>query len=178
MSKKRNFPQPESTLPEFGIELMVPKSLQNNAEMSRMLFFTLGIDQDVVNEDNDKLVQLRHEYGVHQVHEMCRIIGEPNRHNQILIQPVPSGESGLSNVFWADLDLMITQTKVDLEKDFCTGKLIKKSVDAGQWIFVLDSDGYSKAGSQHIASRIGLSSSQTVLDSPKVKNLDGYTFVQ
>jgi hypothetical protein len=58
MSKKRNFLQSESTLAEFGIELMVPKSLQNNAEMSCMLFFTLGIDQDVVNEDNDKLVQL------------------------------------------------------------------------------------------------------------------------
>jgi hypothetical protein len=37
-----------------------------------MIFFTLGIDQDVVNEDNDKLAHLRHEYGVHQVHEMCR----------------------------------------------------------------------------------------------------------
>jgi hypothetical protein len=56
MSKKRNFLQPESTLAELGIELMVPKSLQNNAEMPRMLFFTLGIAQDVVNEDNDKLV--------------------------------------------------------------------------------------------------------------------------
>jgi hypothetical protein len=32
--------------------------LQNNAEMSCMLFFTLGIDQDVVNEYHDKLVQL------------------------------------------------------------------------------------------------------------------------
>jgi hypothetical protein len=56
MSKKMSFFQPESTLAEFGIELMVPKSLQNNVEMSRMLFFTLGIDQDVVSEDNDKLV--------------------------------------------------------------------------------------------------------------------------
>jgi hypothetical protein len=76
ISKKRNFLQPESTLAEFGIELMVSRSLQNNSKMSHMLFFTLGIDQDIVNEDHDKLVQLRHEYGVHQVHEMCRSIGE------------------------------------------------------------------------------------------------------
>jgi hypothetical protein len=55
---------------------MVSKSLKNNSKMLRMLFFTLGIDQDVVNEDHDKLVQLQHEYGVHQVHEMCRSIGE------------------------------------------------------------------------------------------------------
>jgi hypothetical protein len=55
---------------------MVSKSLQNNSEMLHMLFFTLEIDQDAINEGHDKLVELRHEYGVHQVHEMCRSIGE------------------------------------------------------------------------------------------------------
>jgi hypothetical protein len=49
MPKKWNFLQPESTHAELGIELMVSKSLQNNLEMLRMLFFTLGIDQDVLN---------------------------------------------------------------------------------------------------------------------------------
>jgi hypothetical protein len=44
MSKKWNFLQPESALDELGIELMVSKSLQNNSEMLRMPFFTLGID--------------------------------------------------------------------------------------------------------------------------------------
>jgi hypothetical protein len=132
MSKKRNFLQPESTLAEFDIELMVSKSLQNNLEILCMLFFTLGIDQDVINEDHVKLVQLRHEYRVHQVHEMCMSIDEPKRHNQILIQPIPSGESGIRNVFWVDLNLMITQTKIDLGKDICTGKLIEKNIDAGQ----------------------------------------------
>jgi hypothetical protein len=71
--------------------------------------FTLEIDQDVVNKDNDKPVQLRHEYGVHQVQEMYRSIDEPKRHNQILIQPVPGREGGLTNVFRADLDLVITE---------------------------------------------------------------------
>jgi hypothetical protein len=85
MSKKRNFLRLESIVAQFGIELMVLKSLQNNSEMSCMPFFTLGIDQDVINEYYDKLVQLHHEYGVHQVHEMCRSIGESKRHNKILI---------------------------------------------------------------------------------------------
>jgi hypothetical protein len=80
MSKKRNFLQPKRTLAEFGIELMVPKSLQKNTEMSRMLFFTLEIDQDVVNKGNDKLVQLWHEYELHQVHEMYRSISESKRY--------------------------------------------------------------------------------------------------
>jgi hypothetical protein len=76
MSKKGNFLQPESTLPEFGIELMVTKSSQNNLKVLLMLCFILGVDQDVINENHDKLVQLQHEHGVHQVHKMCRSIGE------------------------------------------------------------------------------------------------------
>jgi hypothetical protein len=36
---------------------------------------------------------------------------------------------------------MITRTKIDLGKDFGTDKLIEKNIDAGQRIFVLDSDG-------------------------------------
>jgi hypothetical protein len=131
LSQKRDFLQPESTLAEFGIESMVSKSLQNNSKMMRMIFFTLGIDQDVVNKDHDKLVHLRHEYGVHQVHEMYRSIGKSKRHNQILIEPVPGREGGLRNFFWTDLDSMITGMKINLGKDSCTGKLIKQNVDAG-----------------------------------------------
>jgi hypothetical protein len=109
-----------------------------------MLFFIFGVDQDVINEDHDKLVEFRHEYGVHQVHEMCRSIGESKRHNQILIQSIPDGEDSLRNVFRMNLDLVVTQIKIDLGKVFSTGKLIKKNVDAEQWIFILDSDGIQR----------------------------------
>jgi hypothetical protein len=123
---------------------MIPESLQNNVEMSHMLFFIFGVDQDVINEDHDKLVEFQHEYRVHQVHEMYRSIGESKRHNQILIQSVPNGEDSLRNVFRMNLDLVVTQIKIDLEKVFSTGKLIKKNVNAEQWIFVLDNDGIQR----------------------------------
>jgi hypothetical protein len=44
--------------------------------MLLMFFFILRVDQDVINEYYDKLFQLWHEYGVHQLHEMCRSISE------------------------------------------------------------------------------------------------------
>jgi dynactin complex subunit len=108
VAKKRYFLQPECTLAELGIELMVAKSLQDNMKMLLMLFLILGVDQDVVNEDHDKLVQLWHEYEVHQVHKMCKSISESKRHNQLLIQPIPGGEGSLRDVFQMDLDLMVT----------------------------------------------------------------------
>jgi hypothetical protein len=36
---------------------MAAKSLQDNTKMLLMPFFIVGVDQDVVNEDHDKLVQ-------------------------------------------------------------------------------------------------------------------------
>jgi hypothetical protein len=61
-----------------------------------------------VNEDHDKLVQLYHEYGLHQVHEVSGGVGQPKRHHQILIETVSSGESSLWNIFFTDLNLAIT----------------------------------------------------------------------
>jgi hypothetical protein len=76
MSKKWNLLKPEYTLAKLGKKLMVTKSLQDNPKMLLMLFLILRVDQDVINEYLDELVQLRHEYEVHLVHEMCRSIGE------------------------------------------------------------------------------------------------------
>jgi hypothetical protein len=36
---------------------------------------------------------------------------------------------------------MVTRTEIDNRKDLRTGKLIKKDVDAGQRVLVLDGDG-------------------------------------
>jgi hypothetical protein len=106
--------------------------------MLLMLLFILGVDQYVINEDHDKLVQLQHEYRVHQVHEMCRSIGESTRHNQILIQPIPGGECSLKNIFQTDLDLMTTRMEIDLEKDLSTDKLIKRMSMRGKgYLFLM-----------------------------------------
>jgi hypothetical protein len=56
MSKNWNLLYPKCTLAELGIELVVTKSLQDNPETLHMLFFILGVDQDVINEYHNKLV--------------------------------------------------------------------------------------------------------------------------
>jgi hypothetical protein len=61
-----NFAQLELTLVILRIELMITQSRKHNAELSLMLFLVLRIDQDVINEHQNKLVQLCHEYIIHQ----------------------------------------------------------------------------------------------------------------
>jgi hypothetical protein len=40
-----------------------------------MLLFRLGINKDVIDEDNDKLIQKLHEYLIHEIHEIGGGIG-------------------------------------------------------------------------------------------------------
>jgi hypothetical protein len=93
---------------------MITQSLKHNAEMLFVFFLTFRKDQDIVNEDHNKLVQFFHENRIHQVHEVSRGVGQTKGHHQILIETVSSGESGLLDIFFMDLDLMIARMKVNL----------------------------------------------------------------
>jgi hypothetical protein len=46
-----------------------------------MLFLVLRKDQDVINEDHNKVVKLCHQYKVRQVQEMSRGVGQPEWHH-------------------------------------------------------------------------------------------------
>jgi hypothetical protein len=54
-------------------------------EMLGMIFWSFRIDQDVINEDHNKLVEFLHEDGIHEVHEIGWSISETKRHDKILI---------------------------------------------------------------------------------------------
>jgi hypothetical protein len=114
VTQELSFGQPEHALAELHIQLMIRQSLKHNVEMLFMLFLTLRKDQDVINEDHDKLVQLFHENRVHQVHEVSGGVGQTKGHYQILIKTISGGESSLWDIFFMDLDLMIGKTKVNL----------------------------------------------------------------
>jgi hypothetical protein len=77
VTQEWNFVELELTLVVLRIELVITQSMKHNAEMPFMLFLALREDQDVINENHDKLVQLCHEYRVHQVHEVSGGVGQP-----------------------------------------------------------------------------------------------------
>jgi hypothetical protein len=77
MTQELNFAQPELALAELRIKLMITQSLKHNVKMLFMLFLTLIKEQDVINEDHDKLVYLFHENQVHQVHKVSGVLVRP-----------------------------------------------------------------------------------------------------
>ena len=90
-----------------------------------MLFFIFGVDKNVVDEHNNKLVQTLHEHLIHEIHEIGRSIRQTKTHHGVLVQSVTGGEGGLRNIRLSDTKLMITGPKVDLGKGLCSIHLIK-----------------------------------------------------
>ncbi|MFS7972908.1 hypothetical protein Hanom_Chr09g00850361 [Helianthus anomalus] len=49
--------------------------------MLLMVNLTFGVNEDVIDEDNDKFIQVRFTNAIHEIHECSRCICEPKRHH-------------------------------------------------------------------------------------------------
>jgi hypothetical protein len=63
-----------------------------------MFFFCLGVNQNVVNENHNKLIQLLHEHLIHEIHEIGGGIHKSKGHNGILIESIPGAKHCLGNI--------------------------------------------------------------------------------
>jgi hypothetical protein len=52
-------------LTKLGIKLMFPKHLQHQPQLMSMLFLILRINKYVIQEHNEKLIQIVSEYSIH-----------------------------------------------------------------------------------------------------------------
>jgi hypothetical protein len=108
--------------------------------MFGVLFLAFGIDENIIDNNHDKFIELRHEHGVHEVHEVGGGISESERHYQELVKTITSGKRGFRNIAQSNLDLVVARTKVDLREDFGTSQLVKKNIDSRKRVFVFDGD--------------------------------------
>jgi hypothetical protein len=116
VTQEWHFNNLEFTLAKLCIELMIPQPLKHDSQMLFMFYRTLRIYEYVIDEGHDKPVQLQHEYGVHEVHEVCWHIGQSKRHDKILIQPVSHSESSLGDIFGTNFNLMVAGAEINLEE--------------------------------------------------------------
>jgi hypothetical protein len=56
---------------------MVSEVLENNVKMFSMVLLVLGINKNVVDKNQDKLVKLWHKNLIHEIHEVGRSIVRP-----------------------------------------------------------------------------------------------------
>jgi hypothetical protein len=70
----------------------------------------------VINENHNELVQLWHEYRIHEVHKVCWRICQSKRHDKILIESISHSETSHGDIFGMDINLVITGAEINLEE--------------------------------------------------------------
>jgi hypothetical protein len=78
MAKKSYLVQSRRTLGKLSVKLVSSKPLQSLPQMLLMVFLTLRVNQNVVDENHHELIQVFVKDPIHLVHENCRCIG-PNK---------------------------------------------------------------------------------------------------
>jgi hypothetical protein len=106
--------------------------------MFDMLLLVFGIDKDIIDKDHYEFVELRHKHGVHEVHEVGWGICETKGHHQEFVKTITSGESSFRNVTRSDFNLVIIRNEIDPRENSGSSQLIKKNVDLGKRVFVLN----------------------------------------
>ena len=103
-----------------------------------MLPLRLGIDQDVIHEDHDKLIQIGLEYPMHDVHECHWCIRQSKGHHRKLKVPITCPERCPRDICLPNPQLMVTTAKVYFGVDSRSSQLIKQIVDPRQWVPIID----------------------------------------
>src|SRR3954462_15520219 len=85
MSKVRYFWKPELTVRILSVEFVFSELGQYKTKMFSMFFFILGVHQDIIKINHDKLVEVFHEYIIHQSGEGGRSIGQAKGHDSVLV---------------------------------------------------------------------------------------------
>jgi hypothetical protein len=63
-----------------------------------MLFFCLRVNQNVINENKDKLIQVLHKHLIHEIHEVGRGVRKSEGHHDILIESTPGVKCCVGNI--------------------------------------------------------------------------------
>ena len=129
MSKKFHLSKLKFTFAELGIQLMVLECLKKNPQMILMLLLRLRVDQDVVNKDHNKLIQIGLEYPMHEIHEFRWSIRQSERHHCELKVPILHPKRCLRDISLPNSQLMITGAKVYLGVDSWPSQLIKQIIN-------------------------------------------------
>lgn len=76
MTKEINRVQQKITFSKHIKYLAILDCLRDDPQMIYMFFKIPRVNEDIINKDNNKIVQVLLEYSVHHVNESCRGIGK------------------------------------------------------------------------------------------------------
>ena len=110
----------ETTLLEVGKKAVFPQFLENPSDgIDVSLAWVLGVDEDVIEINNDKDIEFLGQDLVNIALEAGRGIGQLKRHYLVLEVAVSSPESRLSFIALFYPHLMVSTREIELGESFC-----------------------------------------------------------
>ena len=140
VTKELDLSLEQLTLGLLGVKLLATEDVEYDTNVLLVPLGGLGVDEDVVKEDDDEVIQLLAEGLVHQTHESCWCIRETEGQNEELEVTIPRTKGGLGNIGRIDANLVIPTTKIDLTEVLRTLQPIEEFVHTRKSILVLDGD--------------------------------------
>src|SRR5450759_3141108 len=125
-------------LARFSIQMMLPYPTKYFPKELFMFFHCFGVDEYVVNEDDNPFIQQVMKDMIHHLHECGSGITQPKWHNQVLKGSKPSAHCGLMLIPFRHLYLVIPGTKIHFGKLGSTRYIIKQVIHMRQRISVLN----------------------------------------
>jgi hypothetical protein len=89
------------------------------------LSFHLGVNQNVVDENHEKLIQVLHEHLIHEIHEVSRGIRNSEGHHSILVESIPGAKHCHGNIQLSNSQLVISRSQIILGKNTGSFHLIE-----------------------------------------------------
>ena len=106
--------------------------------MFLVLLLIIGIYENVIQEYKNKLVQILDENTLHETYECHRCISKTKWHLYESIMTISCPKNTLVIVLLFYSHLMIAQSQFDLQKHFGSLHLIKKIINLGRRVLVVD----------------------------------------
>ena len=121
----------------MGEEAVSTESAEYYPDMSFVLGKVIGIDQYVVQIDNDIDVHHIHEDVVHKPLKSCRSISKAFWHYQPLKGSVSSLEGSLPFVSCCNVNQVVHMLEVDFGVDLCFSWCVEQIGNERKWIMIL-----------------------------------------
>ena len=119
-----------------GIKSVISESSEYFADMFPMVDEIVGVDQNVVQIDENAYVQEIREDVVHETLKSGGGIGKSERHNAPLKRAIASAKCGFPFVTFSNPDKVVGMPEIDLCKVTCLLWTVKEVGDAGERISV------------------------------------------
>lgn len=104
---------------------MRAKDGENSAQVVEVALPSRAVDQDVIEEDENKATKYGFEDSVHESLEGGRCVRYTKRHDSELIMTFVSSKSCILNIIRVYADLMIASFEIELGEDVGTVDLVK-----------------------------------------------------